>query len=446
MNALLRGLRRTRFFKSNRGASGPEYAFVVALVALVVVGAVAAVGGKMADIFDVAEEEISKTQQPSLTVGVSTSEVDDGEAAEFTWSAEGADQVSAEYSLSGGCADEGSIGSGPHGLGWSGASGSASVGWNAGIAGCNYAVAITASNSSGEATETASVAMAPGDATPENLSFPEKLDVEPGSIAVSADVGVSGINVPATIAVSNGLIALAGTENYASSQAAAPGSSVKLSATAPGGFEQDLFVGYTAGAMSGTWHVKTRAQDVTPNAFTIPEATGQTISSMAVSLPVTVIGFDGSLAMSATNGATISVASGPFIAAPTIVENQSFRVQLATSASFGAQTSTMVSVGSASAEFKATTGNDPTQGFNNTNCEFGSGTRTIIGTGMTDLQCHDAAKALGAAIWNRATTTLNGSNATSGLCVARMTGPFSASTPTSTYCNKASWHNNWVVY
>ena len=288
---------KSRLLRSGMGAGIAEYAIVVGLVAVASMGAVALTGERISELFGgVGNEVAESTTPPSITLSASSAAIGFAQSSEFTWEAQNASALDARYSLAGSCAEADESGSGPHPLGWSGMSGSQTLLWTQDLAGCSFDVEMTASNAAGRTGDSAAVMVGAADTTPENLAFAPKGGAEPGQLTASDPATVADVEADTTISagISGGGagVSLAGGTPQAQ-VTVAPGSQIQLHGHASDSFGQTVAIPFSAGAMSGTWQLTTRAADMSADPFTLgADDLGAVAGTHVESDGVTFTGFE----------------------------------------------------------------------------------------------------------------------------------------------------------
>ena len=313
---------RNRYMRirSTSGASLTDYAIIVALVSGSAIGAVIATGGGIAELYnrvgnEVAQMDVSEPGEGTLpTPGRPTASlirsialIRTGTTVTFAWETEGAHTVSASYVLSQSCLQLEAAGPGPHALPWTLLDGTAEISWDLDRAGCSMSVELAATSDAGTTTATSSVAFETADTTPESLVFEAISGVDPGSVTSSSPATVSDITADITIGsdAADVLVSLANDPTRASSITVAPGAQIQLHATAPAGFAETRSVPFTAGGLSGTWLVTTRARDTEALISSLgPNALGLDVSTTRRSSVATLSDFDGPLDLTITRSTT----------------------------------------------------------------------------------------------------------------------------------------------
>lgn len=204
------------------------------------------------------------------------------------------------------------------------------------------------------------------DETPEAFSFAPLASVEPGDPQVATAVVVAGVDAPVTASVSgDGAPALRVNGGTLETSAIVEnGDAVEVSlVTAPGAYATTYTATLTIGTVSETFTVTTRDADVTPNAFSFPSLTDQTVSTLATSASATITGIeapaaisisgDGSPEYSLDGGASWTSAAG------SVAPDGSVRVRLTTSSLYETSHAATLTIGGVSGVFIASTGIDP---------------------------------------------------------------------------------------
>jgi hypothetical protein len=193
------------------------------------------------------------------------------------------------------------------------------------------------------------------DTTPDPFAFAAQSAVAPGSERTSADVQISGINTAAPISASGGSYSIDGAPFTASAGTIGTGQRVRLRHVASAAFSTATTTQLTIGTASASFTSTTLARDVTPDAFAFAAQAGVPRGSERISAEVTIAGINDAAAVT-VNGGSYSIDGAAFTsAAGTIGNGQRLRLRHTAAGSFGATTTTTVTVGTANAVFSSTT-------------------------------------------------------------------------------------------
>lgn len=337
--------------RSPAGASGVQYAIILGAIVVFAIGGLVAFGANVTGMLERTGRQVDGTEnplsffvdenaapKPTASLALSPALVSFGESATVTWSSTHASTAALSYTLADTCERRSTLGAGPHDLGWSTTSGSGSVGWAPDLVGCTFTVTFTATGSGGQAQTAKTTSFEAVDSTPETLVFADHQGAEPGALVESPQTVVTGINAETTVSVSDpdAGVALGGSTNFASSQVVAPGGTVKLRATAPSSFAAERIVAYSAGTMTGSWRIETRARDTVPALIAFANQTAVPSGSTVTSEERAAAGFDGPITIGADN-ALVSVDGGAFVTTAALQTGQSIALQLVAPA-YGATT------------------------------------------------------------------------------------------------------------
>lgn len=194
---------------------------------------------------------------------------------------------------------------------------------------------------------------------PDAFAFTDQSNVEPGSVVTSDAVAVSGFDGPVSATCSAGctLDRNASGSFSASVSGVMPGDTIRIRVTASASYSTSVNATAKVGATSSsTWSVLTRAQDVTPDAFSFTDLTAVEPSASVTSDEITLSGFEGLISVSAANGAEVSINGGAFTALATgVAPGDKVKVKITASASTLSAVTTTVAAGSGSTIWSITT-------------------------------------------------------------------------------------------
>jgi len=209
----------------------------------------------------------------------------------------------------------------------------------------------TASLNIGDVTGSFSVSTGAADTTPDSFSFTPVTSAAQSTVIISSEITITGINFPAATTISG-----SGTPQFSvnsgpwsTSGNVSNGDSVRVRLTSAGSGNVTRTATLVIGGVSGSFAVTT-AYDTTPDPFTFVDQTGVEPNTDVVSAPVTLTGFEQTLAVTATNGGEFRINGGAWGTSGSIESGQTLEVRLR-SGTFNATTSSLVTVGTVSDTF-----------------------------------------------------------------------------------------------
>jgi hypothetical protein len=190
--------------------------------------------------------------------------------------------------------------------------------------------------------------------TPEALAFVSQHDVPLNTLLTSNAVRVSGINVPVTIAVTQGEYALDDRPFTTAPGQVSEGQTVRVqhysAATTATTRTTTLTIGGTSSAFASTTEA-----DTVPALFAFPSVDDADLREEVTSEEVSIAGIDGPTPISVRNG-SYAVNDGAFTSQTgTVTNGQRVRVRLTTGGSYQLTESAILTVGGMSAMFTVTT-------------------------------------------------------------------------------------------
>lgn len=193
------------------------------------------------------------------------------------------------------------------------------------------------------------------DTSPDAISFAAQTNVELQQVIQSNAVTVRGFDGPLAINASNGELQL-NNGNWVTSAMINPGDTLRLRNTSSADYETQVSATVDINGMQASFTTTTRARDITPNSIGFAAVTAAEPGSAVESNEITLAGFDGQLPLSANNGAILIVNDTPLAAGASanVSSGDRIKVRINTSSTFGSQTSTVVTLGSAQAVFAIT--------------------------------------------------------------------------------------------
>lgn len=200
------------------------------------------------------------------------------------------------------------------------------------------------------------------DTTPDAFSFTPVTNAVAGSTVTSNAVTITGINAPAAVSVSGGLVSVAGGAFTATPGTIANGQTLQARATASSTPAAIVIVTVTVGTVAGTFTVTTAGSgaDTTPNPFSFTSVAGQPLAADAFSNEIVITGINAPAPVTLVNG-LMSVNGGAFGPAPaTLVNGTAIRLRHTTALSSFANAVSTLTIGGVAGTFTSTTGDgDP---------------------------------------------------------------------------------------
>jgi hypothetical protein len=195
------------------------------------------------------------------------------------------------------------------------------------------------------------------DTTPDQFTFAPVSGVVAGSVTLSNQVTITGINSPATVAIAGGEYQVNGGGWTTASGTLVNGDIVKVRVTSSTESAGVVIATLTVGGVSGQFKVTTATAgiDTTPDQFTLTALTNVTVGSLVQSNAITVTGINAPSAISVQNG-SYQVNNGLWITSQTTVNaGDVVRVRHNASTLYATSVSTVLSIGGVSATFTSTT-------------------------------------------------------------------------------------------
>ncbi|MBA4286821.1 MAG: hypothetical protein C0434_14950 [Xanthomonadaceae bacterium] len=222
-------------------------------------------------------------------------------------------------------------------------------------AAAGFATPVAATLSIGVQSAAFSVTTRAGDAIPDAFSLAAIDNVEPGALATSAAIAVTGIEVPVAIAITDGLYAVNDGPFIGSAGLVASGDRVQVRTTAANAPATTRVAVLSIGGVTAPFSVTTRAADRTPNAFSFTAVGNAEPLAVVGSGSIVVAGIEAPTAVSVING-QYSVNGGAFTAAAgQVVNGDSLRLRQTAAAAFATTTTTTLIIGGVNGDFRVTT-------------------------------------------------------------------------------------------
>ena len=207
--------------------------------------------------------------------------------------------------------------------------------------------------------EVYTVTIAPPPNAPDAFAFTALTGVEPGVEFFSEEITLSGLERAAIVTVTGASSARFSVNGGAlvTSQSVQNGDRIRMRVISPNSFGSNALATLEIGQFSAGFSVTVRDTDQAPDAFSFVSLTDHAPGAEAISTPVTLSGFEGSVGISVSGlgSPTYSVNNGPWTAvAGTVSPGDSVRVKLTA----GAPTSTRIAtltVGGVAGTFSVST-------------------------------------------------------------------------------------------
>lgn len=192
---------------------------------------------------------------------------------------------------------------------------------------------------------------------PNAVGFTNQINVERSTLTTSNTVTITGLVTPTAVIVTNGEYKKNADAYTTVDGTVTNGDTLTLRHTSSSSWQGAVSTTIQVGASVATWSTTTRAQDVTPNAFSFTSVTGVERSTVQTSNQITFGGVDADVVMAVSisggsysrNGAAYTTAAG------SAVNNDTFRVQHVSSGAFSTPIETILTIGTQSASYTSTT-------------------------------------------------------------------------------------------
>jgi len=195
------------------------------------------------------------------------------------------------------------------------------------------------------------------DETPDAFAFTDTTNQTPSSTQTSNTITVAGLGVSVAVSITGGTYSKNGGGYTSASGTATNGDTFSVRHTASASYSTGVSTVLNIGTGSDTFTSTTRAEDVTPAAFSFTDLTGVEPSEVQTSNTITVSGLDTgtSVAVSITGG-TYSKNGGAYVSsAGTAVNGDTFAARHTASASLLTAVNTALTIGGVSDTFTTTT-------------------------------------------------------------------------------------------
>ncbi len=253
----------------------------------------------------------------------------------------------------------------------------------------SFSTSVNTTLNIGGVTDTFTSTTLAADTTPNAFTFTDISNQNPNTEVVSNAITVSGINTGASISVTNGFYSINGGTPTNSTGTVFNGNTVTVRHTTSSAFNTSVDTTLNIGGITDTFTSTTRSPDVTPNAFTFTDITGQNPSTVVTSNTITVSGIEAAVNVSVTGG-TVSINGGGFTTSGSVSNGGTVVARHTTSAAFNTNTDTTVTIGGISDTFTSTTRSPDTTAdafsFNNTTGAALNSTQTSNTVTITGLE------------------------------------------------------------
>ena len=193
------------------------------------------------------------------------------------------------------------------------------------------------------------------DAVPDAFAFPSVSGVAVSSVVVSAGVTVRGINSAAQISVSGGEYSINGAAFTSAPGVVSAGQSVRLRLTSSASYGGINTAVLTIGGVSASFAATTVGMDTTPTAFAWSSLSNADLASVITSPAVSITGVNAATPVSVAGG-EYSINNAAFTSAPgTILNGQSVRVRVASSAQYSSASTVSLNIGGVVGTFTVVT-------------------------------------------------------------------------------------------
>ncbi len=200
-----------------------------------------------------------------------------------------------------------------------------------------------------------SVSTIDADTTPDAFTFVDQTGVSVSTAITSNTIVVSGINISASIAITNGTYSINNGAFVSASGTVSNGDEVRVRVTSSDAVETSVDATLTIGGVSDIFSVSTTLADTTPNAFTFVDQTGVSVSTNISSNTVTITGINTATPISISGG-EYAIDGGTFTnTASTISVGQTVLLRQTSSASHSTTSDAILTVGDVSDTFSVTT-------------------------------------------------------------------------------------------
>jgi hypothetical protein len=194
------------------------------------------------------------------------------------------------------------------------------------------------------------------DTTPNGFTFPPITNAALSASVESAAVVISGINAPSDVTITNGEYQIGANAWTSLPGTISNGQQIRVRQDSSSAGQTETIAVLNIGGVSANFSVTTRAADTTPDAFSFTDVVDAELSLPYESNIVTITGIDGPASVSATAGAEISINGAAYTSTPgDILNNQTVRVRVTSSAINSTPVNATVTIGGVSAVFSVVT-------------------------------------------------------------------------------------------
>ncbi len=191
--------------------------------------------------------------------------------------------------------------------------------------------------------------------TPDPFGFAALANAPINTLQTSAAITVTGINVPVPVSIVGGAYSVNGGAYTAAPGTVSAGASISVQQTSSSQYGTLSSAVLSVSNVSASFDITTVAARIVPDAFAFAPATNVALNSVQTAGPITVTGIDIAVPISVGGGA-YSINGGTFTSAPgAISPGDTVSVQQTASAQFSTKTTAVLTIGTVSAGFDATT-------------------------------------------------------------------------------------------
>lgn len=222
------------------------------------------------------------------------------------------------------------------------------------VASDQFATSAEAVLSVGSVSAVYQVTTRAADITPDAFAFAPVVDAVPGSTSISAAVTITGIDVPAPVAVAGGEYSIGGGAFTDRAGEIRNGDSVRIRVATSSLYAATSAATLSIGGIDAVFAATTAAADITPDAFSFRDNPAAFPLLASVSEPITVSGISAPITASVIGG-EYSVNGAPFLSMPGPVGNgDKVRLLVIPGANRGDVKTATLSLGSVSGSFTVT--------------------------------------------------------------------------------------------
>jgi len=190
--------------------------------------------------------------------------------------------------------------------------------------------------------------------TPTAFSFTDVTGVEPATLTESDAITIAGIEIDIPISITGGEYSINSGAYTSTTGTVSPDDSVTVRATSAT-FDGVVNVVLTAGGVSDTFSITTRAAVTTPDAFSFTDVTEEELETLTESAAITIAGIDVAVAFTVTGGEAEKNDSGTWTTSGTVVATDTVKVRATSSASYETAINVVLDINGVSDTFTITT-------------------------------------------------------------------------------------------